>query len=296
MQHIHVFALCLYHIIKYEVLPAAVKQKKQKNTNEWPSVLSQYIILCISFLLISQSLLTWIPSTFQVHSFSSWISPQTKTDGSCLRLIKNRSVLNNYLLRWTWCWFICFIDKVFIDISGSFLALSLLFTQVYRGFYTEADNIRKHIYFVDFLCSCIVLLPFFLIIYPSCFSWSSNPLVPAPFSPSSFQFFLGADIQGSDPAGRHLPCFITLPSLPSPLQLAIMKNWRCGKRGGGKVKEEVKEWKGKGQKPQNKSIVKEIVRLEMEQQRLRVSERVKGRYSVQKLKRGKSEEDMSHKI
>lgn len=39
-----------------------------------------------------------------------------------------------------------------------------------------------------------------------------------------------------------------------------------------KVKEKVWERRGKGQSPWNESIVKEIARLEMEQERLRVSE------------------------
>ncbi len=101
---------------------------------------------------------------------------------------------------------------------------------------------RKHIYmlaltfFVPVMFFCI-----FLILDLFYVSWLSNPPVFAASSQSSSYFNLFFYIcRYTEPAGRHLPYFITLPSLPCPLQLAInekVKMWEEGE-GGEKVKEE----------------------------------------------------------
>ena len=87
----------------------------------------------------------------------------------------------------------------------------------------------------------IIFFSFFLILDLFYVSWPSNPPVSAPLSPSSSYFnFSICWYTGCEPARRHLPYFITQPSLPSPLQLAInekLKMWEGGSKGGSKGEE-----------------------------------------------------------
>lgn len=87
----------------------------------------------------------------------------------------------------------------------------------------------------------VIIFYIFLILDLLYVSWPSNPLVSAPLSPSSSYFnFSICRYTGCEPARRHLPYFITLPSLPSPLQPAInekLKLWEEGSKRGSIAKE-----------------------------------------------------------
>lgn len=157
--------------------------------------------------------------------------------------------LNDCLLRWWWNWFIFYIDQVFIcwhtwQFSSSFSPLHLVVDFTWR--LTESHKKTVLTPAMTFFVPVIFfyIFPILDLFYVS---WQSNPLVSAPLSPSSSYFnFSICRYTGCEPAPRHLPYFITLPSLPSPLQLAINeKNWKCGRRRGRReVQEEVKERRG----------------------------------------------------
>lgn len=121
--------------------------------------------------------------------------------------------------------------------------------------------------------------------------------LPLRLHPHPISIFLYLPIHRPEPAGRHLPYFITLPSLPSLLQLAInekLKMWEEGreeKSKGGSI--------GEGRKG---STTMERVNCERDSKlrdgareiESKVSMRVSWRYSVQRQtekgkKRGRAE-------